>query len=189
MSEQWKPVPEWEGKYEVSNAGEVRSLDRHVVRSDSSSQTIKGRPMSLSTSSTGYLVVRLSSTNPTRRLTARVHRLVASAFLPNPEGKPQVNHIDSDRRNNRVENLEWVNGSENLTHGYHHGAVKLPHRFGESANSAKLTEDQVEEIRSALGRGEPKKSIARRFAVSPKTIRRINDGETWSSAPSQIEEG
>lgn len=180
MQEIWAKVPAWEALYEVSTFGRVRSVSRQVA-----GRQFAGKMMKLSDGVSGYAVVRLSDTANGRRKSAKVHRLVAAAFIDNPMSKPEVNHIDSDRQNNHVCNLEWVTASENRLHGYHYGAVTLPHRFGSQTNAAKLVESQVSEIQQLLSDGEAKRSIARKYGVSPKTIRRIANGENWTTAPAE----
>lgn len=107
----WKPVVGYEGLYEVSSYGRVRSLDRY----DSKNHFCKGRILRLQTAGRGYLSVDLSSNGKTKRFL--VHRLVAEAFIPNPYNLPEVNHLDEDKTNNRVDNLEFCNHKYNLNFG------------------------------------------------------------------------
>lgn len=112
MIEQWRPIRGYEGFYEVSNTGRVRSLPR--TEGHEKKYFFKGRELKQSNSN-GYLVVGLAKYgNTTQRY---VHRLVAETFIPNPEGKTLVNHIDENRQNNRADNLAWVTQQENLGHG------------------------------------------------------------------------
>jgi hypothetical protein len=180
MTEEWRDVVGWESLYEISSIGRVRSKPRHVRRSNSTLQFFKGKDLLCYRNSGGYFVVRLSDVTNGRRLTARVHRLVAEAFIPNPESRPEVNHIDSDRTNARLENLEWATRAENGAHGYHHGYVTLPHARGSKNNAARLSESAVENIRRLAGEGVSGRSLAKRFSVSPRTIWRILSGETWN---------
>lgn len=100
---EWKDVPGFEGRYMVSNDGYVFSVGKGVL--------LKGNQKK-----TGYLEVTLAKNN---RLTYKLlHRLVAEAFIPNPENKPQVNHKNGDKADNRASNLEWVTESENHRHRY-----------------------------------------------------------------------
>lgn len=100
-AERWKVIPEYP-KYEASNCGRIRHIN--------------GSPRKLHKTA-GYLYVGLRNEGKYRNL--RVHRLVASAFIPNPEGRPCVNHIDGDKTNNYVSNLEWNTASENENHKVH----------------------------------------------------------------------
>lgn len=110
MREEWRPVVGYEGYYEVSNLGKVRRLDGLDARG----HHIKGRILSPRKSSNGYLQVQLSF-GTSREY--RIHRLVAEAFLPNPKKKSDVNHINENKTDNRVENLEWATRKENMRHG------------------------------------------------------------------------
>lgn len=103
----WKDVVGYEGYYEVSNIGRVRSLERVVV--DGSTRGYRLR--ALCNDGLGYKHVSLSKNRKNR--TIKVHRLVAQAFIPNPENKPHIDHINTIRDDNRVENLRWVTPKEN----------------------------------------------------------------------------
>lgn len=128
--EVWKPVAGFEGVYEISNLGNLRSLDRLVCyRKDRPAKT-KGRIIKGKMDRYGYWSVTISSREK-GRLSTTIHRLVAKAFIPLKEGKTQVNHINGVKTDNRVDNLEWVNNSENQKHSYRHLGRKVNiNRFG-----------------------------------------------------------
>jgi len=114
MSEpDWVPVTGYEGVYEVSSAGEIRSL----TRLDSIGRTIAGQLMKQVVNEDGYHQIVLSKDG--QQKTFKVHRVVAQAFIPNPEDKPEVNHIDEVKSNNTVNNLEWNTRKENVNHSIH----------------------------------------------------------------------
>ena len=119
----WKPVKNYEGLYEISDAGTVRSKDRKIdtkIR-HVSQRIIKGKELKPNLKKNGYFTVDLCKNG--KITTTLVHRLVAEAFIPNPHNRKYVNHIDSDRTNNKAANLEWVTSSENRVHGIQYGDV------------------------------------------------------------------
>ena len=122
-TEEWRDVKDYEGLYQVSNFGRVRSLDREYVNSLGVKKYLKSRVFKLEyKNSDGYINSTLRKDGTSR--TVRVHRLVAEAFLPNPENKPQVNHKNSVRHDNSVGNLEWCTVSENMKHRFLVGNMK-----------------------------------------------------------------
>ena len=129
----WRDIEGYEGIYQVSNYGRVRSLRAEYMR-----------VLKLRLESDGYVIARLVKNGIVKY--PAVHRLVANAFIPNSENKPTVNHIDGDKTNNRVENLEWATQKENLAHALRTG-LRAPND-GTHSHFAKLTEDEVRYIRS-----------------------------------------
>jgi len=120
MNEMWKDVVGYEGYYQVSNMGNVKSLDRLIPHyKNSNFKYIKvGRLLKqqISKSKSKYKIVGLILNQ--KRKMKTIHRLVAEAFIPNPENKRTVNHIDGIKENNHIENLEWATYSENNKHAY-----------------------------------------------------------------------
>lgn len=109
----WRPIAGYEGRYEVSNTGQIRSLDVYVM-CGIGTRLCKGRIKPIHPNKRGYCTVNLCKDGRTDRYL--VHRLVAEAFVPNTHNKPQVNHIDGDVGNNCAYNLEWVTDNENKAH-------------------------------------------------------------------------
>ena len=115
MKEIWKPVKGWEGFYEVSSLGCVKSLPRRG--------TSGGIVIPSFNNTKGYARLRLYNGKSNTKMVA-VHRLVATAFIPNPHNNPEVNHINEIKSDNRVENLEWVSSSDNCKHGTRLARIK-----------------------------------------------------------------
>ena len=120
MNEIWKPINGYEGKYEVSSFGRARSLDRYQQRTDYRSgkryQTFKaGKILKPIKCNSGYMRVSIIE-DATHRGMKLLHRMVAEAFIPNPDNLPEVNHKNEDKTDNRVENLEWCDHSYNTTY-------------------------------------------------------------------------
>lgn len=129
----WKPIEGYEGLYEVSNRGRVRSLDRYTT--GNRNRLLKGKVLKNRLNELSYCTVQLCLNGKPKSV--RVHRLVAKAFIPNPDNKPFVNHIDGNPINNDVLNLEWCTQKENINHAYENGLFP---------SMAKLTKDQVDYI-------------------------------------------
>jgi hypothetical protein len=118
MNETWKPIPFAKG-YEASNTGRIRSMPRKTVYKDGRVAFHKERYLKPQKTKRGYL--RAEPTVDGKKVMCQVHRAVAMAFIPNLENKPQVNHIDGNKENNHVDNLEWVTNEENYKHATENG--------------------------------------------------------------------
>lgn len=157
-AEEWRDIPGFEGRYQASNLGRIRSVDHIVVRK------VKGRVLRPRLRKSGYPVVTLSGGGP-----KDVHRLVALAF--HGQGKPgeQVRHLNGDRTDPRAENLAWGSQSENERDKYIYAGKRN-----------RLSLDDVREIRRRIEAGEKHTETARVFNVSETTIRQIAKGETFA---------
>ncbi len=176
--EEWRAVAGYEGLYEVSNQGRVRSLARVVRKSDGTKQTYAGRILRSAVTAGGYRIVALSRGGKT--VTKTVHRLVATAFLPRADERDVVNHINFDRADARVENLEWVTQAQNCRHTISAGRWLAPRCRGEDAGCAKLTERDVVAIRREFALGASMRSLGLKYGVTGMSIKRVVTGMTWS---------
>lgn len=114
-NEIWKDIEGYEGLYQVSNLGRIKSLHRRIEHPHSGFITLKERILKPSTDTSGYLFVRLCNNGKSKQLL--VHRLVAQTFLENPQKLPEVNHIDECKSNNQISNLEYCDRSYNINYG------------------------------------------------------------------------
>lgn len=128
MNETWKDIKGFEGFYQVSNLGRIKSITRKIINSGcfTGACLITGRILKQGIDTSGYNFVNLCKDKKQRSL--MVHKLVAIAFIPNPLNKPQINHLDYNPQNNNVGNLEWVTAKENGQHSVINHKKKIKHR-------------------------------------------------------------
>ena len=170
VNEIWAEIEGYGGMYLVSNYGRVMSFYKGTVR------ILRPQLSHL------YLAVTLLSNGKPK--ICSVHILVARAFIPNPEGKPEVNHIDGVKLNCFIENLEWVTQSENTKHAFRIGRKKSKH--GVENTLAKLTEDQVREICRIFVPYSHKygiRALARKYGVAINTITKVIRGMSYKNVP------
>ena len=113
MKEIWKDIKGYEGLYQISNTGKIKSLERYKDN-HSKKQLVKEKIRKQIISKTGYYTCMLTKNGNLKLF--KVHRIVAEAFIPNPNNYPIINHIDGNKLNNNVSNLEWCTRSENQKH-------------------------------------------------------------------------
>lgn len=170
----WKEIEGYNGVYFVSNIGNVKSINHYLLgRNGSGKQT--GRILKPQKSYKGYLRIALS--NNKIIFTTGAHRLVATAFIPNPENKPQVNHINGIKTDNCVENLEWCTNSENQSHAVKNGLCRP--NYSEKHHNSKLTNQQVLLVRMLNKNGRTGNSLVREFEVSNVAMNNILRNKTY----------
>lgn len=171
--EVWLPVLGYEKYYKVSNFGRVKTLVRHGERGHrfNSYESI----VKLCVCATGYYVSGFNKDKKTS--TKKTHRIVATAFIPNPLNKKCVNHKDGNKLNNHVSNLEWATHAENNKHAYDKG-LKVAAR-GQLSSNGKYTEDQVRQAKTLFKHGMKPKEIEKIIPIGAGALRGIVYGANW----------
>lgn len=163
-NEIWKPIKGYEGKYFVSSLGRIKSLPNRSRRTE----------LILKPQNQTYSFIDLCKDGKVKKLT--IHRIVAINFLDNPQNKPDVNHIDGNKHNNKLSNLEWVTKSENIKHSY---ATGLNSCVGAKNSQCKLTEKEAVEIYNSNART---KDLSIQYNITQSTICDIRKGRSWTHA-------
>ena len=175
MEEQWRPVKGYEGHYEASSLGRIKSLSITTVSETGRKYKRKERILKIGYGSTGYANVALLINGT--QTTYKVHRLVAETFIPNKENKSTVNHLNGNKSDNSVANLKWASYKEQMNHAISEGLSNLK---GESNNSSKLKTEEVIEIRELYSTGNyTQVSLSEKFNVVPSTICSILKRKLW----------
>lgn len=176
MEEIWTNIEGYMGIYQISSKGRVKRLAGICLAKAGTYRTVKESILTNfpNKSRCNYLYVNLNN-NGIKQF--RVHRLVAMHFIDNPKNLEQVNHIDGDKNNNTVDNLEWCTNQENMDHARKTNLFKP--RFGKNAPNTKLNEEQVKEIKDRLNNKESGRSISKDFNISEGMISLIKHNKNW----------
>lgn len=176
-NEIWVNVKGYEDSYMVSNFGRIKSKDRNVIRLNGFEIFTKGGLRKNSLKKSGYFDIGLWKEGNVKRFS--VHKLVAINFIPNPYNNPVINHKNCDKKDNRVENLEWCTHKENIQHSWINGLSYV--LKGEKAVNSILTRQKVLAIRR-LFKINPKsnqRNIAKKLNVHYVTINNVVNSKTW----------
>ncbi len=166
--ETWKIIDGFNNVYYVSNMGNVKSID-HYYNSIRGKRLKKGRIIKPQKDKKGYIRVSLSM--DCVKFTTGIHRLVAKSFIPNPNNKSYVNHINGIKSDNRAENLEWCTNSENIIHAYKNDLIKS--NLGEDHHMSKFSNNEVAKIRLLHSKGRTNKELAIRYNISEAAMSKI----------------
>ena len=167
IKEVWRDIPEFEGYYQVSNLGRVKSL----IGWNGRKYINRERIIKPTLTSTGYYKVDLKKNG--KRKVYKLHRAIAQAFIPNPERKPFINHIDGNPLNNDIANLEWCTNQENIRHGYKLGLIPstkehhddFVHRYAEGKTIREIAEEYGVSC-SAVGNAIKNRGVSIRASMS-----------------------
>lgn len=166
LSEEWRDIKGFEGRYFVSNLGRIktkRGIRKFITTHD------------------GYDRVVLYTKSP-NKITINVHKVVAQSFIPNPHNKPQINHLNGNKKDNRACNLEWCTAKENIDHAIKIGLIDTSDKTNFIRNSI-LSIDMVLKI---YNDNSMQKDIAKKYNVSKMTINDIKTGRTWSHVTGKV---
>jgi len=185
MKEIWKNIDGYNGKYKISNFGRVLSIKKKgfSIHSSGRKYFYKGKDIFLKASNKTYKCFALTKNGKTKYF--QLHRLLAKAFIPNPENKPCINHKDGNKYNNYLYNLEWCTYSENIIHAYKNGLMKEFLNSGELNGRSKLNNEEALTIRETYKNMDGKKTYKRLdlgevFNCSQITISRIVNKTHWN---------
>lgn len=174
--EEWKDILGYEGLYQISSFGRVKSLEREWIAGFNIKVKGQEKIRKISFGTKGYSQIQLFKNG--KHKTCRVHRLVAEAFIPNPDNKSQVNHINGIKTDNIVENLEWCTNEYNMNHAWKNGLHKI--RIGDKSPNNKLTSNQVIEMRAKFSTGNYLKSeLANEYSISRTQACDILNRKSW----------
>ena len=169
----FKDIKGYEGLYKIDDKGNVYSC---ITNSSRRKGIMKPQ------SKNGYLTIGLYKDKKYKNYL--IHRLVAQAFISNPNNLKEVNHIDGNKHNNRVQNLEWCTGSQNVKHSYEHGLH--PRLCGEKNVAHKLTWKDVHEIRG-IYKDVSCTELSKKYNVSASTIRDIKNNRIWKEGDAKCQ--
>lgn len=179
MEEEWRDVVGYEGMYEISSLGVLRSLNRvvpnHISKTRVGKSNFNGKILKFWLDKYGYEVV--SVCRNAKREKTYIHRAVAIAFIPNPNNYPFVNHLDGNKRNNNVYNLEWCTAIMNVRHAYSSGLMDS--NKGERNFHSVLKDIDIPIIRELNDYGISPYEISNRYGCSPATIYDVIKKRTW----------
>jgi len=167
----WKDIKGYEGKYQVSNLGRVKSLERKT-KYLKSLKSVKETFLKERINRYGYVQAILYNDKPK---TVYTHRLVAIAFIPNTENKSDVNHKNGIKIDNREENLEWATRKENINHSFE---MELSGK-GQKHGRSKLTEIEAKEIKYG-NKNLFQSEIAEKYGITQSQVSRIRLGKLWN---------
>lgn len=176
MNEIWKDISTYEGIYQVSSMGHVKSLDRLAKDRWGGGRLIYGKMITIQCDMHGYRYVHLYKNSKGRN--CKVHLLVAKAFIENINNLPFINHIDGDKSNNCINNLEWCTQSENEKHAHQIG---LKNHKGENHPRNRFTNDDILEMRRLFDIEKlNQREIGRIMNINYKTVHKIVHRQRWA---------
>ncbi len=177
----WADILGYEGCYQISDDGKVKSLPKTRKLNHGGIQHVPERILKPYLGRDGYPYINLCRNYVIKH--GKIHRLVALAFITNPEGKPHVNHKDGNKLNNSYKNLEWVTRKENAEHAVRTGLAVM----GSRSHLSKITEGDIPIILGRIKNGETMSLIGKDYGVSGSNISHIKIGDSWKQETSKYQ--
>jgi hypothetical protein len=174
-NEIWKDIEGYEGLYQVSTLGRLKRLEYIVICKNGRNRKLPTHILNPPILKNGYIIACLRKEGKGKYLL--LHRLVASAFLPNPNNLAQVNHKDGNKKNNNVENLEWVTPQNNIIHAFNNNLMHPAH--GIKINVGHFVEEDIRNIRLKASEGMSQRKIAAEYGVKQNAIWLILNCKTY----------
>jgi hypothetical protein len=175
LEEIFKVIPNTNGIYFASNLGTIKSIDHKVLHSNGVTRTQYGRILKPQKCYKGYYQMHIKING--KHVNTGVHRLVALAWIDNPNNYPQVNHINCKKLDNRVENLEWCTNKQNNSHAIENNLMRP--NYGEKHHMAKLKNEDVKKVRELFKIGFTNKQLAEDYNVSQTAMSKILRNQTY----------
>lgn len=182
----WKDIKDYEGLYKVSNLGRVKSLKRRIELKGKNQFTdfttfkeIEGKEIKPSINYKGYCQLSLYKNGKSKN--KQVHRLVAEAFIENPFNKPTVNHINGNKLDNRVDNLEWCTNSENIIHAYYNNLIDITKKY-KKINQYDLKGNFIKQWNSMKEAGEKLNICSQNISKCCRGLRKKAYNYVWRYA-------
>ena len=169
----WKKIEGYDGRYSISNYGNIKTnsyINAHAIYGTAKHKELLRNPLP---AARGYLRTVLTDLNKKQHY-IQIHRLVAQAFIPNPNRLPQVNHKDGNKKNNHVDNLEWCTNDENRKHAIETGLIK----YRDQLPNSKIKTNQIQELVELINSGLSQKKVGLLFGVCQQTVSKILKTQT-----------
>lgn len=180
MEEVWKDIPNYEGLYQASTLGRIKSLKRTAKKEYKGNRIVKEIIMEGTANQDGYLKVHFKNKERGIDKGLFIHRLIAETFIPNPDKLPQVNHKDGNKKNNNINNLEWCTNLYNQQHAWANCLHKPTKKEGKKVNQYNLNGELIKSYKSITEASRETKINLSNICMAAKKERKTAGGYIWT---------